>query len=93
VADLHAKIMNIPAVQPSHCKERGERIVYKIGHRDARHAAAELASMAEVEWRDQLAALTADRDRLAARVAELEGELERVRDQFEEYVRRASDGN
>jgi hypothetical protein len=38
-------------------------------------------------------ALTADRDRLAARVAELEGELERVRDQFEEYVRRASDGN
>ena len=36
---LHAKIMNIPASgEPA-----GGSMAYKLGHRDARHAAAELA--------------------------------------------------
>ncbi len=40
--DLHGKIMNIPAAVPSGYN-RAESLAYKFGHRDARHAAAELA--------------------------------------------------
>lgn len=44
MADLHAEIMNIPA---DHEKSNGDykskREAYIFGHRDARHAAAELA--------------------------------------------------
>jgi hypothetical protein len=41
--DLHASIMNIPAD-----RNRSDR-AYKEGHRDARHAAAEMALAAEEE--------------------------------------------
>jgi hypothetical protein len=40
--DLHGKIMNLPAGDPG-LETRPER-AYKLGHRDARHAAAELAN-------------------------------------------------
>lgn len=44
--DLHAAIMNLP-IKPSVPEFRGEALRgYKVGHRDARHAAAELASAA-----------------------------------------------
>lgn len=45
-ADLHAKIMNIPC--PAGIEEMPDqrRLDYKAGHRDARHAAAELAVQA-----------------------------------------------
>lgn len=42
MSDLHGKIMNIPA-NPRNSQE------YKRGHRDARHAAAELASELQAE--------------------------------------------
>jgi hypothetical protein len=38
---LHDKIMNIRCVLP--IAGAGDRVVFKEGHRDARHAAAELA--------------------------------------------------
>jgi hypothetical protein len=41
--DLHSAIMNIPVKQD--CLEAsGHSLAYKLGHRDARHSAAELAS-------------------------------------------------
>ena len=42
--NIHGKIMNIPVDNSQHddMSER-ERIAYKLGHRDARHAAAEMA--------------------------------------------------
>jgi len=59
--DLHAEIMNIPAkefeVSPKYYGEY--QTVYKLGHRDARHAAAELALKAQArieELEDILAA-------------------------------------
>jgi hypothetical protein len=40
---LHAAIMNLPCNPPE--RSSGElRVAYKLGHRDARHAAAELAA-------------------------------------------------
>lgn len=44
MSNLLGKIMNIPLDNPQHdvMKDR-ERTSYKLGHRDARHAAAELA--------------------------------------------------
>lgn len=43
--NLHNEIMNIPAVKfEATPKQYGEYdLVYKLGHRDARHAAAEMA--------------------------------------------------
>lgn len=40
--DLHAAIMNIPA-EPAPDYSPGQQSAYKFGHKDARHAAAELA--------------------------------------------------
>ena len=41
--DLHGRIMNLPATgEPA-----GGSMAYKLGHRDARHAAAELALKAD----------------------------------------------
>ncbi|NOV25935.1 hypothetical protein E5S69_20750, partial [Cupriavidus necator] len=44
VADLHSAIMNIRCVEPAEYQDAAVRMAYRIGHRDARHAAAELAS-------------------------------------------------
>ena len=41
--NLHGKIMNIPVDQKSLPESGEERLIYKIGHRDARHEAAEIA--------------------------------------------------
>lgn len=46
--DLHSEIMNIPVKLPELGFEGiGPPLAYKIGHRDARHAAAELSLKAE----------------------------------------------
>jgi hypothetical protein len=39
---LHNEIMNLPSNVPESCKSHELTLAYKIGHRDARHAAAEL---------------------------------------------------
>lgn len=44
--DLHGQIMNLPH-PPMARVEQNPSIAYKMGHRDARHAAAELASVDE----------------------------------------------
>lgn len=43
--DLHSKIMNLPEGDPG-LEQTPER-AYKLGHRDARHAAAEIALQAD----------------------------------------------
>jgi hypothetical protein len=45
--NLHNEIMNIPAMVPTEALVDGKSFAYKIGHRDARHAAAELSLKAE----------------------------------------------
>jgi hypothetical protein len=52
VSDYHARIMNIP------CEKRG---LYAQGHRDARHAAAEIALEAEAEAERLTAELTEEK--------------------------------
>ena len=49
--DLHAQIMNIPQTQGLAMANatEGQQLAYKLGHRDARHAAAELAAAYEAE--------------------------------------------
>lgn len=43
--DLHAAIMNLPCNVPkAYAPGKADEAVYRIGHRDARHAAAELAA-------------------------------------------------
>lgn len=42
MSDLHAQIMNIPCDRPD-TSAMGKATAYKLGHRDARHAAAEMA--------------------------------------------------
>jgi hypothetical protein len=42
--DLHAQIMNLPCKLPDQILTASEMILYRIGHRDARHAAVELVS-------------------------------------------------
>lgn len=42
MSDLHAQIMNIPCDRPD-TSAMGKNTAYKLGHRDARHAAAEMA--------------------------------------------------
>jgi hypothetical protein len=46
--DLHAAIMNLPA-KPDEAWPGGEQHAYKFGHRDARHAAAELVAAQQGE--------------------------------------------
>lgn len=41
--DLHSEIMNIPTIVGTY----NDEFCYKLGHRDARHAAAELALKAD----------------------------------------------
>ena len=58
---LHNEIMNLPC-DPSHANDEfaDRRFAYKFGHRDARHAAADLALKADAE----IAQLKAERDAL-----------------------------
>ena len=44
--DLHGRIMNLPAT-PAKVNGNNYGIAYKEGHRDARHAAAELAMLGD----------------------------------------------
>lgn len=45
--DLHGKIMNIKFTQPDIAWSEPEILAAKIGHRDARHVAAEIALKAD----------------------------------------------
>jgi hypothetical protein len=45
--DMHGRIMNLPATPPSDYSDKATLEAYKTGHRDARHAAAELAQKAD----------------------------------------------
>lgn len=45
--NLHNAIMNLPAAVPGNITESSPVIAYKLGHRDARHAAAEAALTAD----------------------------------------------
>jgi urease accessory protein UreE len=58
--DLHGQIMNLQCVQ-ANMEPRGTmaRLAYKVGHRDARHAAAELAAAQGAVIRALLADLDA----------------------------------
>ena len=47
-ASLHDRIMNLPCRIESNAMTHAERVFYKSGHQDARHAAAELAAEADV---------------------------------------------
>jgi hypothetical protein len=58
--NLHARIMNVLCDPEASEATYERRIAYSKGHRDARHAAAEIANEAEAE----LAALRAERDAL-----------------------------
>lgn len=46
--NLHAEIMNIPSDRCMDFKDANHAVTYKIGHKDARHAAAELALKQDV---------------------------------------------
>ena len=62
MSSLHADIMNLP-VKMSVPEFRGEALRgYKVGHRDARHAAAELAIAADSRIEELEAALKASQD-------------------------------
>ena len=45
--DLHGQIMNLPFVEPADVSAYKSEYAAKLGHRDARHAAAELALNAD----------------------------------------------
>ena len=45
--NLHGQIMNLNCVPTNMDAEPAQRLAYKVGHRDARHAAAELALTAD----------------------------------------------
>ena len=45
--NMHARIMNMNCVPENMDAEPNQRLAYKVGHRDARHAAAELSLAAD----------------------------------------------
>ena len=47
--DLHGQIMNLGTVEPNNYADGPVRDAYRIGHYEARHAAAELALKADAE--------------------------------------------
>lgn len=51
--NLHGQIMNLACVPTNMDAEPHQRLAYKVGHRDARHAAADMALAADSE-RDEL---------------------------------------
>ena len=65
MSNYHGQIMNLPATPPPDVTEspvKDIRIAYKTGHRDARHAAAELAIQADARI-EELEQLLKERDR------------------------------
>ena len=47
--NLHGQIMNLQCKPANMDAEPNQKLAYKVGHRDARHAAAELALKADAE--------------------------------------------
>lgn len=78
--DLHSAIMNLPCTMPvADAKAKGAtlaNVAYRVGHRDARHAAAELASAHGAQLRAEVDRLTKSREELAHWVAKLADSLE-----------------
>lgn len=70
MSDLIQRIMNLRPPSSRSLASPGEAHHYALGHRDARHAAAEIAAEAERERAD---ALRARAEAAEARCAELEG--------------------
>lgn len=64
MSNYHGKVMNVPI---KYNKAASKHAYYKVGHRDARHDAAEITAEADAEI-----------DRLRARVAELEAVLRKI---------------
>lgn len=64
--DYHSRMMNIQLNNESKDaeiqKDRGYEMMYKIGHRDARHVAAKIAIEADQEIAALKAAITAERE-------------------------------
>lgn len=56
---LRDQIMNLPCLDRPGV-ERNSQIAYKTGHRDARHAAAELVAMIEAETKNESPAIERD---------------------------------
>ena len=72
-ADLHDLIMNLPCAKGPYSESGiNARLAYKTGHRDARHAAAELATARE-------SALVAERDAYKAMVEDVSTEVHLLR--------------
>ena len=69
MSTYHARIMNIPAktFAPGEMNE----VAYKLGHRDARHAAAEIATEADATEAQLRAALAGKDEVIGALVAQL----------------------
>lgn len=55
--NLHRKIMNLALHLPSEYEDAAVRMAYRVGHRDARHAAAELANESDLLQQELLEAL------------------------------------
>ena len=87
--DMHGKIMNIGHGQKSPIMTAGEWLAYRSGHRDARHAAAEIALAGDAEIERLRAMIKAANAKLA--------EVMRERDAYKlnsaryEYVRNNCD--
>ena len=73
MSDLHAKIMNLECNEPD-LNRTGVAPAYRLGHRDARHAAAELAATT-ADRISALEAALAKADELAGAVQGLNGSL------------------
>lgn len=78
MSDLHSKIMNLQ-VKPCQCRRMVAYTHYCHGHRDARHAAAELASA-------HVAKLECERNELLAALKDIaRGKLQEPQP-FEQYA-------
>lgn len=53
MSEIHNAIMNLRCKEPEEYQDAAVRMAYRVGHRDARHAAAELVATLEAE-RDAL---------------------------------------
>lgn len=73
--DLHGQIMNLPARLPKDCAKMATATAYKTGHRDARHAAAELALRADALVHELREVLERERERGADLADEYNAEV------------------
>jgi hypothetical protein len=64
--DLHAAIMNLPCSASKYDAEPNLRLAYKIGHRAARHQAAELVAAAPQQPAQQAVRMPLTRERMEA---------------------------